>query len=76
MILKIYNIHIYTHMHSFEHIVHSIVLGVILYVGMVNGLKQDKEVALDRSTLIAAVFLVYMILYGHNLPTNINKNIF
>jgi hypothetical protein len=63
-------------MHSLEHIVHSVVLGAILYFGMVNGLQQDKEVALDRSTLIAAVFLAYMVLYGHNLPTNINKNIF
>jgi hypothetical protein len=63
-------------MHSFEHIVHSISLGVILYVGMVYGLKQDKEVALDRSTLITAVFLAYMVLFGHNLPTNVNKNIF
>ena len=63
-------------MHSLEHIVHSVVLGAILYFGMVNGLQQDKEVALDRSTLIAALFLAYMVLYGHNLPTNINKNIF
>jgi hypothetical protein len=63
-------------MHSLEHIVHSVVLGAILYFGMVNGLQQDKEVALDRSTLIAAVFLAYMVLYGHNLPININKNIF
>ena len=61
---------------SLEHIVHSVVLGVILYFGMVNGLQQNTEVALDRSTLIAAVFLAYMVLFGHGLPTNINKNIF
>ena len=63
-------------MQSFEHIIHSTVLGAILYFGMVNGLQQNKEVALDRSTLIAAVFLAYMILFGHNLPTQVNKNIF
>jgi hypothetical protein len=63
-------------MHSLEHIVHSIVLGAVLYSAMVIGLKQDKEVALDRSTLIAAVFLAYMVLFGHALPNHINKNIF
>ena len=63
-------------MQSLEHIVHTVVLGSILYFGMVNGLKQDREVALDRSTIIASVFLIYMVLYGHNLPININKNIF
>lgn len=63
-------------MQSLEHIIHSTVLGAILYFIMVNGFKQNKEVALDRSTLIAAIFLVYMILFGHNYPTHVNKNIF
>lgn len=63
-------------MNSLEHILHSSVLGVILYFIMISVLKQDKEVALDRSILISAVFLAYMILFGHNLPTHVNKNIF
>ena len=63
-------------MHSLEHIVHSTILGVILYFVMVHGLKQNQEVALDRSTLLAAIFLAYMVLFGHNLPTHVNKNIF
>jgi len=32
-------------------------------------------VAQDRSILIGAFVLIYMILFGHSLPTSINKNI-
>ncbi len=54
---------------------HSAVIGVILYVIMRFGLKQENMVAEDRSILIAAIVLIYMILFGHGLPGPINKNI-
>jgi hypothetical protein len=38
-------------------------------------LKQSEMVAQDRSFLIGALVLAYMILFGHSLPTSINKNI-
>jgi hypothetical protein len=38
--------------------------------------KQSASVAQDRSILIGALVLVYMILYGHGLPGRINSNIF
>jgi hypothetical protein len=40
---------------------------------MVFLLKQKAEVAENRSILIAAVVLIYMIIFGHGLPNNINK---
>jgi hypothetical protein len=54
---------------------HSVVIGVILYAIMTYGLNQESKVAEDRSILIAAVVLIYMILFGHGLPGPINKNI-
>ena len=39
-------------------------------------LCQKQNVAADRSILAAAVILVYMILFGHGLPTSVNKNLF
>jgi hypothetical protein len=33
-------------------------------------------VAQDRSVLIGGVALVYMLLFGHGLPTSINPNIY
>jgi hypothetical protein len=57
-------------------ILHSAVIGVFLYILMVFILGQNKNVAENRSILLAAVVLIYMIMFGHGLPTSINKNLF
>jgi len=54
-------------------LLHSVIIGVILYLLMVFFLNQNKMVAENRSILISAVVLIYMILFGHGLPTKINK---
>lgn len=54
-------------------VMHSAIIGVILYILMVFGLKQKSNVAENRSILIAAVILIYMILFGHRLPRRLNK---
>jgi hypothetical protein len=38
-------------------------------------LGQNQVIAENRSILLAAIILVYMILFGHGLPTSINKNL-
>ena len=55
---------------------HSLVIGLILYVFMLYVLKQRAGMAEDRSVLIAAGVLVYMVLFGHGLPNRINRNIY
>lgn len=55
--------------------IHSAIIAVLLYVMMKFILKQPEMVAQDRSILMGALALVYMILFGHKLPTHINKNI-
>jgi hypothetical protein len=55
--------------------IHSVIIAVVLYVIMKFILKQPEMMAQDRSILIGALALVYMILFGHGLPTNINTNI-
>lgn len=57
-------------------LLHSAVIGVALYVFMIYILGQRQIVAENRSILLAALILVYMILYGHGLPTSINKNLY
>lgn len=47
---------------------HSLIIGVLLYLFMVLGLKQESLVAENRSIMIAAVVVVYMIMFGHGLP--------
>jgi hypothetical protein len=56
-------------------ILHSLIIGVLLYVVMVFLLGQKSVVAENRSILIAALVLVYMIVFGHGLPTTVNRNL-
>lgn len=56
-------------------ILHSAIIGILLYIFMVFILGQNKNVAENRSILLAAVILIYMIIFGHGLPTSINKNL-
>jgi hypothetical protein len=60
---------------SFDHLLHSVILGVLLYFVMVFVLKQSYSMAQDRSMLIAALAFVYMLLFGHSLPKSVNRNI-
>lgn len=57
-------------------VLHSIVIGAILYLFMTIILRQPRDVAENRSILVASLILAYMILFGHGLPTTINKNLF
>jgi hypothetical protein len=57
-------------------LLHSILIGVLLYIVMFFVLKQKQSVAENRSILLASLSLAYMILFGHGLPTSINKGLF
>ena len=57
-------------------ILHSIIIGILLYILMIYMLKQSALKAETRSVLLAALALVYMILFGHKLPTSLNRNLF
>ena len=56
-------------------LLHSVVIGLLLYVLMKYALGQNSAVAENRSILLSAIILAYMILFGHGLPPSINKNI-
>lgn len=57
-------------------LLHSIIIGILLYIFMVFILGQKATMAEDRSIILAAFILIYMISFGHGLPTSMNKNIF
>jgi hypothetical protein len=56
-------------------VIHSVVIGVALYAIMVLLLKQSPAIAENRSILVAACVLIYMIVYGHGLPGRINPQL-
>ena len=55
---------------------HSAIIGILLYLFMVYIIGQNQMVAENRSILLAALILAYMILFGHGLPTSINASLF
>ena len=57
-------------------LLHSVIIGILLYLFMIFILGQREIVAENRSILLAALILVYMIVFGHGLPSSINKNLF
>lgn len=56
-----------------NHVFHAFIITIILYVVMKFLLRQSQTMSLNRSILIGAVALIYMILFGHGLPTHINR---
>jgi len=56
-------------------VLHSVVIGLVLYALMVFVFNQKPLIAESRSILIAAVLVIYMILFGHGLPTKLNNNL-
>ena len=56
-------------------VLHALVIGVVAYFIMTQLLNQRPAVAEDRSVLLAAVVLAYMVVFGHELPNRINPNI-
>ena len=57
-------------------LLHSLIIGVLLYLFMFFILGQRQIVAENRSILLAALILIYMILFGHGLPSSINKDLY
>ena len=57
-------------------LLHSVIIGILLYLFMFFILGQKQSVAENRSILLAGLILVYMILFGHGLPASINKTLF
>ena len=57
-------------------VMHSVVIGVVLYLVMRFVLGQNQAKAENRSILLAAVVLIYMIVFGHGLPTKVNATLF
>ena len=57
-------------------VLHAILITAALFAIMKYLLKQSTPVAMDRSVVIGAVILIYMVLYGHSFPPGkINPNI-
>jgi hypothetical protein len=57
-------------------VLHAVIIGIVLYLIMLYVFGQKPLKAETRSALLAALALVYMLLFGHKLPTSLNRNLF
>ena len=60
---------------SISMLLHAVIIGILLYVIMVFALGQKPAVAANRSLIIAALVLIYMLLFGHGWPTTIRMGV-
>jgi len=58
---------------ALSHLFHASIITIILYFIMKFILKQTDTMSLNRSILIGALALIYMILFGHGMPTQFKK---
>jgi hypothetical protein len=55
---------------------HSALIGLVSYVVMVFALGQSAAKAENRSLIFGALVLIYMIVFGHKLPSmNMNMQL-
>jgi ABC-type phosphate transport system permease subunit len=50
-------------------VVHGIIIGLVSYAVMIYGLKQGPMLAENRSVLVGALAVAYMVVFGHQPPT-------
>ena len=56
-------------------VLHSIIIGIVAFLVMRYILGQSISKAEDRSIVFASAVLLYMVLFGHGLPTRLNRNL-
>ena len=64
------------HERGITHLLHSAIIGVVLYLILLYVVKQSSSKAENMSVLVGGAALVYMVLFGHGLPTKINSNLY
>ncbi len=52
-------------------VVHGIIIGLVAYAVMIYGLKQGPTMAENRSVLVGALAVAYMVVFGHQAPSMI-----
>ncbi len=56
-------------------LLHAAMIGAVIYMMMRYILNQSELVAEDRSIVIAAFVLIYMVMFGHGMPNQLNRNL-
>ena len=54
---------------------HSAMIGIVVYMMMRYVFNQTPFFSEERSIVIAAYVLIYMVMFGHGMPKQLNRNL-
>ena len=61
--------------HSLTMVLYATILTIILYFIMNYMLRQSASMSLDRSIVVGAIILIYLICFGTGNMNSFNKNL-
>ena len=56
--------------------IYSALVGLSIFIFMKYYLKKDLKKCQNTSAIIGSLVIIYIVLFGLRLPTDVNKNIF
>ena len=54
-------------------LLHSVIISAIIYIVMVYAMGLDSQMSEKRSLMFGAIILLYMLMFGHDLPQILKK---
>lgn len=57
-------------------VIHGLVVGLVAYLVMVYLLSQPTVVAETRAVALALAVALYMVVFGHGMPSSVNPLLF
>lgn len=62
---------------SLNMVMHAFLIAVVVYLLLVYAMKKQNEPSIDKAILAGGLALVYMVMFGHKLPSlkGINPNL-
>lgn len=62
---------------SLNMVLHAFIVAIVVYLVLVYAMKKANEPSIDKAVLAGGIALVYMTVFGHNLPSKagINPNL-
>tara|TARA_Y100000766_G_C18723230_1_gene515018 strand:+ start:197 stop:397 length:201 start_codon:yes stop_codon:yes gene_type:complete len=63
------------HERGLNMIIHASLFAIVCFIFMRFSLNLSQSKSEDRSIALGALVLLYMLLFGHRLPTRINQNL-
>lgn len=58
---------------AFNHLLHAFILAIVAYIILKYVLQESSHTAMNRSSILGAIAFMYMMFFGHGLPTHVRS---